>query len=287
MSVAAAFLLSLGLVGAWIRGMRALGLGKVVRADGPKSHLKKSGTPTMAGVPMALAAGIAAWLFQSTEPALAWLGLAFLGIGLLDDLGPRLLGRPLLAREKLVLQTLAAGAYAAYAAVPPHLPYPWLNPLFVVLVLVGAANAMNFTDGVDGLAASVGALLLLPFMGSPLAGAAVGALLGFLWYNAPPARVFMGDSGSEALGALIAGYWLLSGAGWYLALAALVPLAELLSVVLQVLYFRFSGGRRLFRMAPLHHHFELEGWSEGKVVLRFSAVTAASVALAVALWRGL
>ena len=287
MSVAAAFLLSWFLVGAWAKLMRSLGLGKAVRADGPASHRKKAGTPSMGGVPMAVAAGLVAHFAGGLEPAPALLALGFLLIGLLDDLGPRLLGRPLLAREKLVLQFLVAAAFAAYAPLPAHLAPPALDFLFVLLVVVGAANAMNFTDGVDGLAASVGAILLLPFLAAPLAGAAVGALLGFLWHNAPPARVFMGDSGSEALGVLVAGYWLLAGAGWYLAIAALVPLAELLSVVAQVLYFRATGGRRILRMAPLHHHFELSGWSEGRVVLRFAAVTAASVALAVGLWRGL
>ena len=287
MSVAAAFLLSWFLVGAWAKVMRSLGLGKAIREDGPQSHHKKAGTPSMGGVPMAVAAGLVAFFLGGLEPAPALLALGFLLIGLLDDLGPLLFGRPLRAREKLVLQFLAAAAFAAYAPLPDYLGLPALNFLFVLLVVVGAANAMNFTDGVDGLAASVGAILLLPFLASPLAGAAVGALLGFLWHNAPPARVFMGDSGSEALGVLIAAFWLLSGGGWFLAVAALVPLAELLSVVVQVLYFRATGGRRILRMAPLHHHFELSGWSEGRVVLRFAAVTAAAVALAVGLWRGL
>lgn len=287
MSVAAAFLLSWFLVGAWAKAMRSLGLGKAIREDGPKSHHKKAGTPSMGGVPMAVAAGLVAFFLGGLEPAPALLALGFLLIGLLDDLGPPLFGRPLRAREKLPLQFLAAAAFAAYAPLPDYLGHSALNFLFVLLVVVGAANAMNFTDGVDGLAASVGAILLLPFLASPLAGAAVGALLGFLWHNAPPARIFMGDSGSEALGVLIAAYWLLSGGGWFLAVAALVPLAELLSVVVQVLYFRATGGRRILRMAPLHHHFELSGWSEGRVVLRFAAVTAAAVALAVGLWRGL
>ncbi len=286
MTLAASFLLAWFLVGAWARALRARGLGKNVRADGPASHLQKAGTPSMAGVPMAVAAGLAAALAGGGRVELGLLALGFLLIGLADDLGGTFF-RPLRAREKLALQFAVAGVFA-YAALDraAYTGVPVLDFAFLTLVLVGAANAMNFTDGVDGLAASVGALLLLPFLGGPLAAASVGALLGFLWHNAPPARVFMGDAGSEALGALVAGFWLLSGGGLYLALAAIVPLAELLSVVIQVVYFRRTGGRRIFRMAPLHHHFELEGWSEGKVVLRFSVLTAVATALAVGLWRG-
>jgi len=288
MTVAAAFLMAWFLVGVWIKALKSMGLGKQVRPDGPESHLKKSGTPSMAGLPMAAAAAAVAGLVGLDRPAVAAVAAGFLLIGLLDDLAPHLWQRPLRAREKLVLQFLAAGLFAVYGLPHPgYLPHPWLDALFVVLVMVGAANAMNFTDGVDGLAASVGAVLLVPFIGEPLAGAALGALLGFLWHNAPPAKVFMGDAGSEALGALVAAYWLAEGAGWYLALAAAVPLAELLSVVAQVVYFRWTGGKRLFKMAPLHHHLELSGWSEAKIVFRFAALTAVLVAAAVALWRGL
>jgi len=288
MTLAAAFILSWFLVGVWIKTLRSLGLGKEVRADGPESHLKKAGTPSMAGVPMALAAGAVAALSGVIPAGVAGVALLFLLIGLLDDLLPKFARRPLKAREKIVLQFLAGLAFALYGLPSPgYLPHPALDTLFVVLVVVGAANAMNFTDGVDGLAASVGAILLLPFVGEPLAAAAIGALLGFLWHNAPPARVFMGDAGSEALGALIAAHWLAAGGGWYLALAAAVPIAELLSVVAQVLYFRATGGKRILKMAPLHHHLELSGWSEAKIVFRFAALTAVSVALAVALWRGL
>ncbi len=286
MNVAAAFVAAWFLVGAWSKLMRSLGVGKEVRADGPRSHRAKSGTPSMAGVPMALSTALVAALSGRVDGYLALLSLGFLLLGLFDDLGPHLLRRPLRAREKLVLQFTLAIAFALSAPLPEHLPHPTLDFLFAVLIVVGAANAMNFTDGVDGLAASIGAILLLPFVSDPLGAAAVGSLLGFLWHNAPPARVFMGDSGSEALGALIAGLWLSEGGGWYLGIAALVPVLELLSVVAQVLYYRLTGGRRILKMAPLHHHFELSGWSESKIVFRFAAVTAALVALAVGLWRG-
>jgi len=285
-TLATTFVLAWFLVGAWAQALKIRGLGKTIRADGPASHRKKAGTPSMAGVPMAAAVAVVLAFAGTQNLEVALLALGFLLIGLIDDLAGSL-RRPLRAREKLALQFLIAGAFsyavlhrAAYTGWPP------LDFLFLLFTVVGAANAMNFTDGVDGLAASVGAVLLLPFVGFPLAAASLGALLGFLWHNAPPARVFMGDAGSEALGVLIAGLWLLSGAGLYLALAAIVPLAELLSVVVQVIYFRLTGGRRVFRMAPLHHHFELVGWSEGRVVLRFASLTAVATMLAVTLWGG-
>ena len=285
MKLVLAFLLSLLFVGAWARALRRAGLGKAVREEGPKSHLKKAGTPSMAGVPMAAAVALVA---GGTDPLLGLVALGFLAIGLFDDLLPHLAGRPLRAREKLALQLFAAGGFA-YASLPQvdYLNSDALDFLFLTLAVAGAANAMNFTDGVDGLAASVGAVLLLPFLAHPLVAAAVGALLGFLWHNAPPAKVFMGDAGSEALGALVAAVWLLAGGGLYLAVAALIPLLELASVVLQVAYFRLSGGRRILRMAPLHHHLELSGWSEPQIVLRFAALSGAAVAAALALWRGL
>jgi phospho-N-acetylmuramoyl-pentapeptide-transferase len=151
--------------------------------------------------------------------------------------------------------------------------------LLFMLAIVGSVNAYNFTDGLDGLAAGVAIPALLLFLGSPLAAALLGALLGFLWYNAHPARVFMGGVGAEALGAAIAGLAILAGAVWWLPLIALLPVLEVVSVIVQVAYFRATGGKRLLRMAPLHHHFELSGWPETRLVVRFWVVTAALVAL--------
>src|SRR5699024_4616518 len=138
---------------------------------------------------------------------------------------------------------------------------PVLDVVVYTFVIVGAINALNFSDGLDGLAGGMMVIMLLPFASQPLALTLLGALLGFLWYNARPARVFMGGVGSEALGAALAGLAINSGLTWYLPLIALVPVLEVLSVVLQVGYFKLSGGRRLLRMSPLHHHFELSGWS--------------------------
>ncbi|WP_457634384.1 phospho-N-acetylmuramoyl-pentapeptide-transferase [Oceanithermus desulfurans] len=284
--VAAAALLSWFLVGLQAALMRSFGVGKTVRSDGPESHLAKAGTPSMGGVAFTLAAG-ALYLLAGADP-LAPVFLLAAGFGLLglaDDLGG-LYGRPLKAREKLALQLLMALVFAGYALrVVSYTPWAGLDFVLIVVAVVGAANAINFTDGLDGLAAGVTAVILLPFLNLPLAQVFVGALLGFLWHNAPKARIFMGDAGSQLLGALVAGLFVLEGKAWYLPLAAVVPVLEVLSVVVQVAWFRRSG-RRLLRMAPLHHHFELSGWSEAKVVFRFVVVTAVATALAVQLWGG-
>lgn len=278
--MALALVLSWLFTGFWIAGMKALGLGKRVRRDGPETHLKKEGTPSMGGVAFLLA-GFLAYLSLGKDPygGLWLLGLGFGLLGLLDDLSGSL-GRPLRAREKLAAQVLMGLVFALWAVRQvAYTPWPIVDVLLVLLAVVGAANAFNFTDGVDGLLASVTAVLLLPFYPYPLAQALLGSVLGFLWHNAPPAKVFMGDVGSQALGAMVAGLFVLAGKLWLLPLAAIVPVLEVLSVVIQVLYFRRTG-RRLLRMSPLHHHFELLGWGEAKVVFRFALLTALATALA-------
>ncbi|ADR36727.1 MraY family glycosyltransferase [Oceanithermus profundus] len=284
--VAAAAVLSWFLVGLQAALMRGLGVGKTVRSDGPESHLAKTGTPSMGGVAFTIAAALL-YLTAGAGP-LAPVFLLAAGYGLLglaDDLGG-LYGRPLKAREKLALQLLMALVFAGFAVRSvSYTPWTALDYALIVAAVVGAANAFNFTDGLDGLAAGVTAVILLPFLHLPLAQVFVGALLGFLWHNAPKARIFMGDAGSQLLGALVAGIFVLEGKAWYLPLAAAVPVLEVVSVVVQVVWFRRTG-RRLLRMAPLHHHFELSGWSEAKVVFRFVVVTAVATALAVQLWGG-
>ncbi len=285
-SLVASALLSWFLVGLWITLMQALGLGKKVRAEGPQSHLSKAGTPSMGGVAFLLAAAAVYGLSGGDRWAGLWLlvlGVALLGLA--DDLSGSL-RRPLKAREKLVVQGLLSLVFALWAVQQvQYTPYPALDVLLFTLVVMAACNAFNFTDGIDGLLASISAVLLLPFLGLPTAQATLGALLGFLWYNAPRATVFMGDTGSMALGAMVAGLFILEGRMGWLPLAALIPVLEVLSVVIQVSYFRRTG-RRIFRMSPLHHHFELSGWSEGKVVFRFLVLTALCTALAVHLWGG-
>lgn len=286
MTVAASALLAWFLVGLWTGLMRALGFGKEVRADGPRAHLAKTGTPSMGGAAFLLAAFGVYWLVGQDHRGALWLlALGFGLLGLLDDLAG-LIRRPLRAREKLVLQALMALVFAVWASREVrYTPYPILDVLLIALVIVAAANAFNFTDGLDGLLASVSVVLLVPFQSLVVAQSLLGALLGFLWHNAPKAKVFMGDTGSQALGVLIAGLFVLEGKLWYLPLAAIVPVLEILSVVVQVAYFRRTG-KRFFRMSPLHHHFELSGWEEAKIVFRFTAVTALATAVAVSLWGG-
>ena len=285
--VAATALLSWFLVGLQSAILRSLRLGKEVRSDGPESHLNKTGTPSMGGVAFTLAALAVYYLggADTYQPVLL-LALGFGLLGLADDLGG-LAARPLRAREKLAIQFVMAVVFAAYAGkLVQYTAWPWVDFVLMVLAIVGYANAFNFTDGLDGLAASVTAVILLPFLALPLAQVFLGALLGFLWHNAPKARIFMGDAGSQLLGALVAGLLIMTGRAWWLPLIAIVPTLEILSVIVQVAWFRRTGGRRLFKMAPLHHHFELSGWGEAKVVFRFAVVTAVAVALAVQLWGG-
>jgi len=288
MSIAAALVLSWFLVGLWMGLMRALKLGKKVREDGPQTHLSKSGTPSLGGVAFLLAAALVYFLVGADRYAGLWLlGLGFAVLGLADDLAG-MLRRPLKAREKLVLQFLMALVFALWAERQLATPYlgQALDVVIITLAIVAAANAFNFTDGVDGLLSSVTVVLLLPFAGLTLAQTLIGALLGFLWHNSPKAKVFMGDTGSQALGVLVAGLFILQGKMWFLPLAALIPVLEMLSVVLQVAYFRRTG-RRIFKMSPLHHHFELAGWEESKVVFRFTVITALCTAISVGLWGGL
>jgi phospho-N-acetylmuramoyl-pentapeptide-transferase len=198
-----------------------------------------------------------------------------------------------LARYRLLIQSAAGLVFALYAVRSGQELFgvPALDLLGFAFIVVGSINAFNFTDGLDGLAAGVTALVLLPFVGAPFVGALLGALLGFLWFNARPARVFMGGVGSEALGAAVAGTAILAGWAWWLPLLALVPVLEVLSVIAQVTFFRLTKarhgeGKRLFKMSPLHHHFELSGWSEGQIVVRMWLVTAVCVALAWSLRGG-
>ncbi len=284
--VAAAAVLSWFMVGLQSALMRSIGMGKKVRSDGPESHRRKDGTPSMGGVAFTTAAGLLYFTAGSDRMAPAFLLAAGYGLlGLADDLGGTY-GRPLRAREKLAAQLLLALVFAAYAVRSlSYTPWTALDFTLIVIAVAGAANAFNFTDGLDGLAAGVTAVILLPFLHFTLAQAFVGSLLGFLWHNAPKARIFMGDAGSQLLGALVAGIFILDGKAWYLPLAALIPVLEVLSVIVQVIWFRRTG-RRVLRMAPLHHHFELVGWGEAKIVFRFIVVTAVATALAAHLWGG-
>jgi phospho-N-acetylmuramoyl-pentapeptide-transferase len=301
--VALSSLLGLIATGTYLQVARHYGWGKVIRDDGPGGHRVKAGTPTMGGVAFVLVALVTAALVAPREGhllALAGLVLGSALLGLYDDilslrraraaLLPRDPGNDgrsiaastgLLARYRIVGQAALALLFAWYAvqAGVSVTGIAVLDTLFFAFAIVGSINAFNFTDGLDGLAAGVTAIILLLFLGSPLAAALLGSLLGFLWYNAHPARLFMGGVGSEAIGAAVAGLAILSGSVWWLPVHSLLPVLAVLSVIVQVAYFRATGGRRLLRMAPLHHHLELSGWPETRIVARYWLMTAVLVAL--------
>ena len=298
-----------------------LRMGQTIRVDGPQSHQGKSGTPTMAGlllVPCGVVLG--GWVDAGDGRLLllAATGLGFMAIGGLDDWQSlrQKTNQGLRPSAKLALQGLVAIVFLAKATqqgwLPIQVSFPFggvleLGPLIWPLGLwtfLAESNATNLTDGLDGLAAGCGAVILLGMAiqlmargnnGDPalagFAAAMAGAYLGFLMHNRCPAKAFMGDTGSLALGGILAGLALLSDSLWALLVMGAVPMAESLSVVLQVGWFKLSRRwwgqpRRLLRMAPLHHHFELAGYSEVTVVVVFWLASVASVALGLLLLAG-
>lgn len=287
--------LTLGLMPLFISFVRSRGWGQKIREEGPKDHQSKAGTPTMGGGVFIPAAGLACWasLAWTTELVMLWLViLGGFAIGLLDDLTSLLKGRNLglNARQKLLLQGalgLAPAAYLVWGRGIDHILLPggwllesrWLVLAVGVLVVVATTNSVNLADGMDGLAAgaSIPTLLFFAWLGfcqgqlavTGTALALVGGLLGFLWYNCFPARVFMGDTGSLAVGGAMAAMALVLGRPVLLVLVAGLFVAESLSVILQVSYFKATGGKRIFKMSPIHHHFALSGMHEVQVVIRF------------------
>ena len=307
-----------GISGKWIIPfLRRLHFGQTILEDGPKWHKKKQGTPTMGGLMFILGILVSALLcvplyyrsaggnsLGATESlpmrmkVFGGLGMAlfFGAVGFFDDyikvVKKRNLG--LTARQKLVLQFLAAGAYlaslyfsgAGSATIIPFVgsvdfgAFYWLIALFVI---VGVVNAVNFTDGIDGLNASVTFFVGLSYLviagilnlrGLGIVSAALaGGCLGFLFWNFNPAKVFMGDTGSLFLGGMVCALAFGMNVPVLLLPLGIVYLCEILSVVLQVSYFKATHGKRLFKMSPIHHHFEMCGWSEIKICLVFSAVT--------------
>jgi phospho-N-acetylmuramoyl-pentapeptide-transferase len=280
-----------------IAALAAMNQRQRIREDAPDRHQSKAGTPTMGGLLMIAATAAAALLAAGPDPRVLF-GLAALvgfgAVGLLDDLRATRLGRNLglRARERLLLQgALALGLGVAATAVPgvgTDLVLPGVGTLelgraYVVvaaLLIIGFANAVNLTDGLDGLAATLvmvasgGFLAIAVARGRVVDGilavALAGACAGFLPFNRHPARVFMGDVGSNALGAALAALAVLARAEVALFVIGGVFVVEAASVFLQVAYFKSTGGRRIFRMSPLHHHFELVGWSEPAIVRRFT-----------------
>ncbi len=289
--------------------LEKLKFGQSERELGPESHYKKAGTPTMGGVAMVIAIIIACLFFiRNTDANLGFAILItsiFALIGFLDDFikitqknviksdkGVSVASLGMLPRYKLILQLSTATALAVYAAFHPSLgtniivPFlknsfdlGWFFIPFVIIAVVAVVNAVNLTDGLDGLASGVTMIVLVFFIVSAIRtgfdsmgifGASVaGACLGFLSYNFNPAKVFMGDTGSMALGGAVAVIAILTKTELFIILAGAIYVIETLSVTLQVGYFKLSGGKRLFKMAPIHHHFELSGWSETRIVIVF------------------
>jgi phospho-N-acetylmuramoyl-pentapeptide-transferase len=302
-------------IGPWvIRQLTKHQIGQYIREDGPASHLSKAGTPTMGGLLIIGATLTATLLWADLTNPYIWLlvfvTLGFGGIGFLDDYLKisKKHNRGLSGRGKLVGQIIIASSVAVWMYLLPGfettltLPFfkeaqPELGLFFLpvaVFVIVGAANAVNLTDGLDGLAigpvtiaaaffmifaylsgnSRIAEYLQIPYVRGAgelavFCGALVGAGVGFLWYNAYPAQVFMGDVGALALGGILGTVAIATKQEILLALVGGIFVVEALSVILQVTFFKVTNGRRIFRMAPIHHHYELKGWPEPKVIVRF------------------
>lgn len=282
--------------------LRKLKVGQTERTEGPQTHLKKSGTPTMGGILFLTSVVITSLLYMKQYPKILpilFLTIGFGLIGFLDDYIKVVLRRSmgLLPFQKMIGQIIVTGIFAYYlvnyTTVPLAMKIPFLpgrfldlgilNIPFLFVVVIGTVNGTNFTDGLDGLASSVTVMVATFFtvvaIGTnsgiePITCAVVGALLGFLLFNVYPASVFMGDTGSLALGGFVAGTAYMLQMPIFILIVGFIYLIEVISVALQVSYFKMSGGKRIFKMAPIHHHFELCGWSETRIVAVFSIITA-------------
>ena len=296
-----AFFISVLLSPMMIRYLHKLKFGQFIRGEGPESHLKKSGTPTMGGLIILLGIVIASLFYVRRYPMIIpvlFVTLGFGFIGFIDDYIKVVMKRSmgLHAWQKMLGQIVVTGVFAyyveKYSDINNELIIPFLgktvqlnSTLYVILlffIVLGTVNGANFTDGLDGLASSVTVLIATFFavvaVGTdsgvaPVACAAVGCLLGFLVYNVYPAKVFMGDTGSLALGGFVASTAYMLKMPIFIVIIAFIYFIEVLSVIIQVVSFKLTG-KRVFRMAPIHHHFELGGWPESKVVAIFSIVTA-------------
>lgn len=282
--------------------LKKLKMGQTERVEGVQSHLKKAGTPTMGGVMFLVSTVITALFYVKDYPKIIpvlFLTLGFGLIGFLDDYLKVVLRRSdgLLACQKLLLQVVVTGIFTFYIlnytdiSLTMRIPFwsghyldlGWLAVPLLFFAVIGTVNGVNFTDGVDGLASSVTLIVAVFFtvvsIGlksgiEPFTCAVVGGLMGFLLYNVYPAKVFMGDTGSLALGGFVAGCAYMMQMPLFILIVGLIYLVEVLSVMIQVTYFKATHGKRIFRMTPIHHHFELGGWSETRVVAVFSIITA-------------
>ncbi len=286
--------------------LHKLKFGQQVREDGPQAHLKKQGTPTMGGLAFLTAVVITSLLYIRDYPRIIpvlFMTVGFGVIGFLDDYIKIVMKRSegLNPVQKLIGQFIITGIFVYYLVCSGEVGTSMLVPFtggfehgiyldlgflfipFVFFVVLGTDNGVNFTDGLDGLCTSV-TILVATFLTiisigensgiSPITGVVVGSLLGFLLFNVYPAKVFMGDTGSLALGGFVASSAFMMQIPLFIPIIGLIYLVEVLSVIMQVSYFKATHGKRIFRMAPIHHHFELGGWSETRVVAVFSIVTA-------------
>lgn len=302
-----------------LRVLRHFRIGKIIRVEEPDRHFTKMGTPTMGGVMILLPVMLLTILLN----AASLIGVTVLGrsvllpllvlfcyalLGALDDWegirGPRR-GLGMRARTKFIFQLILALGIAfglKYVLEVPEMFWPGFEEpislgIFYIpiaaFIIVGMSNAVNFTDGLDGLAGLISATAFAAYGGIALLQdqvflarfcfTLVGAIFGFLWFNVHPAELFMGDTGSLSIGATLAVVALMTGQWLLLPIIAIIPVSEALSVVIQILYFKATKGKRFFRMAPLHYHFELGGWSETQVVQRFWLVSLLFAMLGVAL----
>ena len=295
------FILTTAIAPIFIPFLLKLKVGQTVRDDGPESHLKKNGTPTMGGIIILIGflggSVIFCARYSNTIPVML-MTIGFGLIGFIDDYIKVVLKRSmgLRAWQKLLLQIIVTAIFAVYltkvAGVNLLLRVPftngymldlsWFSYVVLFLAVLGTVNGANLTDGVDGLASSVTIVIAIYFaiiavlenMGlEPTSLALIGSLLGFLIFNCYPAKVFMGDTGSLALGGYVIATAYMLNMPLYVIIVAVIYLVENISVMLQVSYFKITKGKRLFKMAPIHHHFEKSGWSETKVVTVFTIVS--------------
>lgn len=295
------FILTVALAPIMIPFLLKLKVGQTVRDDGPESHLKKNGTPTMGGLIFLIGflggSVIFSGRYSNTIPIIL-MTMGFGIIGFIDDYIKVVLKRSLGLKplQKIVLQLVVTAIFAVYMTkisgvnLLIRIPFTggymldlsWFSYVILFLAVLGTVNGANLTDGVDGLASSVTVVIAIYFaviavmenMGlEPTSLAIIGALLGFLVFNCHPAKVFMGDTGSLALGGYVIATAYMLNMPIYVIIVAFIYVLESISVILQVGYFKISGGKRIFKMAPIHHHFELCGWSETKVVTIFTIIS--------------
>ena len=297
-----AFAISVALSPFVIPFLRRLKIGQTERKEGVQSHLKKAGTPTMGGLIILMVIVVTSLLFIRQYPNIVpvlFLTVGFGIIGFLDDYLKVVMKRSdgLYPMQKMAGQIVVTTVFLAYMLMVDDsfltvlIPFSggeyfdckWITVPLVYIAVIGTVNGVNFTDGLDGLATGVTVMVAVFFTVvsavfgggiEPITAAVTGALLGFLLFNVHPAQVFMGDTGSLALGGFVAGSAYILRIPWIIVIVGLIYLVEVLSVMIQVTYFKKTGGKRFFKMAPINHHFELCGWSETRVVTVFTVITA-------------